>query len=267
MLRRVKVLRAYPTLLRVGFAGAVAYRAEMLVWMLTMTMPLVSLALWSAVSAAAPVGRFGQRDFVAYFLATLVVRQLTGSWVVWELIQEIKSGALASRLLKPIHPLVAYSAENIAAIPMRALLAIPMAIIGIVSGGGKLPHDPPLVAALFLSLFAAWFITFCVMAMIGTLSFFMESSYSIFEIWLACFMLLSGYLLPLELFPEWVRRVTYALPFRYMLSFPVEILIGLASPAEIARGLLVQGSYCVGSCLAAIVVWRVGVRRFGAFGG
>ena len=64
----MSALRAYPTLLRVGFAGAVAYRAEMLVWMLTTTMPLVSLALWSAVAREAPVGRFGPGEFVGYFL-------------------------------------------------------------------------------------------------------------------------------------------------------------------------------------------------------
>ena len=89
-----RTLRAYPALLRVGFAGALAYRAEMIVWMLTTTMPLVSLALWNAVAEDGPVGRFDQRGFGAYFLATLVVRQLTGSWLVWELNMEIRSGSL-----------------------------------------------------------------------------------------------------------------------------------------------------------------------------
>ncbi|HVY49889.1 MAG TPA: hypothetical protein VHB21_28535, partial [Minicystis sp.] len=117
----IRAARAYPALLRVGFAEAVAYRAEMVVWLLTTTMPLVSLALWSAVADAGPVGRFDQRRFGAYFLATLLVRQLTGSWLVWELNQEIRTGTLSQRLLKPIHPLVAYSAENLAALPMRAL--------------------------------------------------------------------------------------------------------------------------------------------------
>ena len=51
----------FPTLLRVGLAAAVAYRAEFLVWMLSTTMPLVMLALWSAVAREAPVGRFDQR--------------------------------------------------------------------------------------------------------------------------------------------------------------------------------------------------------------
>ena len=108
----MRTLRAIPTLLRVGLAEAVAYRAEFLVWLLSTNMPLVMLALWSAVARDAPVGRFGQRDFVAYFLAALVVRLMTGAWVVWELTFEIRQGTLAFRLLRPIHPLVAYAVRE-----------------------------------------------------------------------------------------------------------------------------------------------------------
>jgi ABC-2 type transport system permease protein len=39
--------------LRIGFAEMVAYRAEFLVWILTTNMPLVMMALWSAVAAEA----------------------------------------------------------------------------------------------------------------------------------------------------------------------------------------------------------------------
>ncbi len=85
--------------------------------------------------------------------------------------------------------------------------------------------------------------------------------------WLGCFMLLSGYLVPLELFPSWARTLTYALPFRYTLGFPVEILIGTSSAEELGHGLAVQWTYCAASCALALVVWRAGVRRFGAFGG
>lgn len=197
----------------------------------------------------------------------MVVRQLSGSWVVWELIQEIKTGTLASRLLKPIHPLLAYSAENLAAIPLRVLFALPIALIGLAKGGAHLPHTPMLVVAFLLALAGAWIITYFVMAIIGTLSFFMESSASIFEMWLACFMLLSGYLVPLELFPPWIRQVTFVLPFRYTLGFPVELLIGMSTPDQIVRGLLIQWSYCVVSSAGALLLWRAGVRRFSAFGG
>lgn len=261
-----RALRAYPTLLRVGLAGAIAYRAEMLVWMLTTTMPLVSLALWSAVAAAAPVGRFTQQGFAAYFLATLVVRQLTGSWLVWEMNMDIRSGALSRRLLKPIHPLIAYSAENIAALPLRALLSAPIALVALFAF-----ELPPVDAwTLFLwaaSLLGAWLINFCTMAAIGSLAFFLENSTAVYELWLLAFMLLSGYLLPLELFPPALAAVTHALPFRYTVAFPVELITGLIQGRAALVDLAVQWAYVAGSAVAAVVAFRAGIRRFSAYGG
>ena len=50
-----RTLRAMPTLMRVGLAEAMAYRAELLVWVLTTTMPLVMLPLWQAVAETGPL--------------------------------------------------------------------------------------------------------------------------------------------------------------------------------------------------------------------
>jgi ABC-2 type transport system permease protein len=263
-----RAIRAYPTLLRVGLAETVAYRAELLVWMLTTTMPLVSLALWSAVAAEAPLGRFTAQRFGAYFVATLVVRQLTGSWIVWEMNLEIKSGALSRRLLKPIHPLVSYSAQNLAAVPLRAALSLPITLVLLwITEPGSLPRDPFTLAVFFLSLLGAWFINFFSMALCGTLAFFFESSTAFYEIWLVAFMLLSGYLVPLELFPAWLRDIGAALPFRYTLAFPVEVFVGLLDRGAMLRDLAVQWAYVVGSGVGAIFAWRAGIKRFSAFGG
>jgi ABC-2 type transport system permease protein len=263
-----RALRAYPALLRVGFAEAVAYRAEMLVWMLTTTMPLVSLALWSAVAETAPVGRFTQAKFAAYFLATLVVRQLTGSWLVWEMNTDIRTGVLSRRLLRPVHPLVAYSAENLAALPIRAALALPVCVVALVIvEPGALPTAPVTLAALAASLLGAWLINFFTMALVGTLAFFMESSSSIFELWLIAFMLLSGYLVPLELFPPWLRDASAVLPFRYTLAFPVEVLTGMLRGRAVLHDLAVQWAYVTGAGAAALLGWRAGIRRFAAYGG
>jgi ABC-2 type transport system permease protein len=264
----VSVLRAYPTLVRVGFAESVAYRAEMFVWMLTMTMPLVSLALWSAIAAAGPVGRFGPRDFTAYFLATLAIRQVTSSWIVWQLNFEIRTGALSRRLLKPIHPLIAYSAENLGALPLRAFMAVPIALIAFwVNDGSGAWRDPVTLGVWAASLVGAWLITFATMALIGTLAFYIESSTSIFEIWQMAFMLLSGYLLPLELFPGWVRSITNALPFRYMMAFPVETILGHLDRRAMLAELGIQWAFVAGMGAMALYGWRAGMRRFAAFGG
>jgi len=261
-------VRALPTLLRVGFAEAVAYRAEFLVWLLSTNMPLVMLALWSAVAREAPVGRFGQAEFTAYFLAALVVRLTTGAWVIWELNYEIRQGTLALRLLRPLHPLLAYACENVAAMPLRLLLSLPVTLTLLFTvGGSHVTRDPVLLALFPVTLLGAWLITFLAMCVVGTLAFYVESAGSIFEIWMGLFGVFSGYLVPLELFPAWVTALARALPFRYMLAFPVELVIGMQSRARALAELSVQWLFValLGAC--AVGAWRMGLRRFAAFGG
>lgn len=263
-----RTLRALPTLLKVGFAEAVAYRAEFLVWILSTNMPLVMLALWTAVAREAPVGRFGQRDFVAYYLAALVVRQLTGAWVVWELNAEIRQGTLAFKLLRPIHPLLVYACGNVAALPVRLVIAVPVALVLLFTAAGEnVTRDPLLLALLPATVFGAWLISFLAMSIIGSLAFWFESATSLFDVWFGLFGIFAGYLVPLELYPHWVGELARWLPFRYMLAFPVELVTGTLSRAQVVQELAVQWAFVAVLFLATRVVWRAGVRRFSSVGG
>jgi len=266
--RLAQIRRAVPSLLRVGFAQAVAYRGEFLIWILSTNMPLVMLLLWTAVAAEAPVGRFGEAEFVAYFLATLIVRLLTSSWVVWELNFEIRQGTLGMRLLKPMHPFLVFAADNVAAIPMRVVVSLPIAAVALWAvGRSQLTADPLLWAMVPVSLAGAWLTTFCVMALIGTLGLFWESSISVFELWLGLFFVLSGYVVPLELLPPWLWDVARWLPFRFLLSFPVEIALGLVHRDQAWLGLAVQWAYAAVFLFSALRLWKAGLRRYQAYGG
>jgi ABC-2 type transport system permease protein len=261
-------VRAYPALLRTGFASAVAYRAEFLIWMFSTNMPLVMLAIWSAVARDGPVGPYSQRDFTAYYLAALLVRLLTGSWVVWELTMEIRQGTLALRLLRPLHPLIAYSAENLAAVPLRGIIAIPLVVLLLIfAGGNSLTHDPVQWLLFAPAMFGAWLLTFLVMALIGTLSLYVESAASLFDAWLGLSAVLSGYLIPLDLFPPSIGRIAHVLPFRFLLSFPVEIILARRTRLESLALLGGQWAYVALALAAVALVWRAGMKRFGAYGG
>jgi ABC-2 type transport system permease protein len=263
-----RLARAYPTLLRIGLSEAVAYRAEFLVWMLATTMPLVMLAITTAMAREAPVGRFSQRGFIAYYLATLIVRQMTGAWVAWQMVQEIKEGTLGLRLLRPIHPLASYSAESLAALPLRAVIAMPIAItLLVVTAGHDVSHDPVNIAVFLVSLAGAWLLNFAVSATIGVLGLYLESSLKVWELWLGGFMLLSGYLIPLELFPPWLERTARVLPFAYLQSFPVETLVGIRDRHAVFVGLLGQWAWIAIAWTGLLILWHRGLKRFAAYGG
>lgn len=260
--------RALPTLVRIGFAEAIAYRAEMLVWMLSTTMPLLMLALFSAVARDGPIGDWGQEDFAMYFLATFVVRQFTSAWAAWEINYEVRTGALAMRLLRPISPVASWAVENLAAMPLRLVVAIPVAVIALVTiGGDRISHGALNGALFVVSLAAAWLLTFLVHVTIGTLSLWIEQSLKVLDVWFAGYLVLSGYLVPVDLFPPWARVAMRWLPFRYQIGLPVEILLGSHTTRETLSLLAIQLGWVALAAAVAWAVWRRGLRRFAAFGG
>jgi len=260
-------LRVLPAILRVGFASVLAYRAEMIIWMFATNMPLVMLALWAAVARSGPVAGYTQAGFTSYYLATLLVRLMTGCWVVYELTMEIRGGTLSMRLLRPVHPLLAHALENIAATPMRLVIASPLFAIFLYTSHASITRDPLLLVLVPVSIAGAFLIIFCVMAMVGTLALFVESAMGLFTVWLGLSGVLSGYLVPLDLFPTRVRDISLVLPFRFTLSYPVELLLGRVDRVHALQLLCAQWGYVALFLVGTLLLWRAGMRRFGAFGG
>ena len=263
-----RTVRAIPTLLRIGVAETVAYRAEFIVWILTTTQPLIMMSLWTSVARSATFKGYTSDAFVAYYLATLLVRQLTGNWVAWQMMEEIRLGTMAMRLLRPIHPFITYTASHLAALPFRSAVALPIVIILLAtSGSNALTHDPLQLAMLVPSIGMAWLITFSILFAIGSLAFFMTQTMALSTLYFGAFSLFSGYLLPLDLLPGPVARVAAWLPFRFTLSVPVEILTKTLDRDDVWQLLGGQAAWTVGLTAVAIRVWNAGVRRFEAVGG
>lgn len=262
-------LRALPTLIRVGMVESIAYRAEMVVWLLTTTMPLVMLGLWTSVTDEAPFRAWATRDFVAYYLAALLVRNLTSNWVAWQISEEVRTGGVAGRLLRPIHPFVGYLGTHLGAVPLRLLAVAPVLVLVLASSArGVLVTDPAHVGLGLLALVGAWALTFGVFLCLGTLSFFLDKALGIIEVYFGVFAIMSGYLIPLPLLPGWAQAIARWLPFRSMLGDPVAIWIGRVPEVEVAGRLVAQQwAWAAALLLLAGWLWRTGVRRYEAFGG
>ena len=260
----VRVLRAFPTLLRVAVAEMVAYRAEMVIWILTSTLPLVMLALWNAAAADGPLAGFGQAEFARYFAVTLLVRQLTGVWVLWELNHQIRTGALSPQLLRPVDPLWWQFAETLAAFPWRLLVLGPVLLaVGLWRPEVAFVPSAAQLAAFVVSLTGALLVAWFVQCLFGALAFWFEQSLGLFQVWFFAWALLGGYVIPLPLLPEGVAKAAAWLPFHASLGAPVEVLLGLA---PVGRTLVVQGAWVLALGLLSRAVWRAGLRRYGAVG-
>jgi ABC-2 type transport system permease protein len=263
-----RTVSAVPTLFRIGVAETVAYRAEFLVWMLTSTMPLINLALWTSVAGDGKFEEYRSSDFVAYYLAALIVRSLTNNWVAWQLMEEVRTGVLSMKLLRPIHPFIAYGATHAASLPFRSAIALPVAVgLLLSSGAGALTTEPLQVALLVPSVLLAWLITFGIMFMIGCVSFWMTQAFGVVTFYFAVWSLFSGYLLPLDLLPPSIANTARYLPFHSMLGAPVELMTRSLTTSQSLELVARQGMWAFAFIALALVVWRAGVRKFEAVGG
>ena len=113
------------TLLSVYYAYMVEYRAELMFWVLSGSLPLILLGVWTE---AAQGGSFSlsSADFARYFLMVFLTRQLTVVWVIWDVEKEVVQGKLSFRLLQPLDPVwhhfAGHAAERLARIPFIAIL-------------------------------------------------------------------------------------------------------------------------------------------------
>jgi ABC-2 type transport system permease protein len=78
---------------------------------------------------------------------------------------------------------------------------------------------------------------------------------------------ISGHMLPLDLLPEFWARLLKWLPFQYMAYFPAVVFLGKVTGRALAVGLLAEVGWAVFFFALARLLYRRGLRRYGAFGG
>lgn len=262
-----RALRAYPTLLKVSFSDMTAYRAEIIIWFLTASLPIIMMLVWDKVAEAGAVGRYDRPGFAGYFTVNLCVRQLTGAWIVWELNQLIRSGGLSPMLLKPVHPLAFLTSQSLAEKPFRALALIPL-VVALVLWRPEMRVAPGVAEAALgvLAVGLAWAINTAVQVCFATLAFWLDQSTGLYTVWFGLWALLSGYLFPLELLPGWARTVVELLPFRCTLGAPVELLTGATTGAAAGGLVLLQLAWLTFFVVLAGALWRRGVGHYEAYG-
>lgn len=260
-------IKLYSALLHTYWEIVMEYRGSMVMWMLSNIMPLVMLSVWVSLASTGPVGQYGVKDFVRYYLAVLMVRQLVTVWVIWDLDREIRLGELSSRLIKPLNPIHYHIAFNLADKIFRIFTLVPAILtITFFFPALRFSSSPEHVLSFLLSLSMAWAIRFMSQYCIGLLGFWVTQSMAINEVTYAGLLLFGGVIAPLDLFPSQFHELIMHLPFRYMLSLPVEILLGLLSRDLLVRELLIQFFWLTAFLILYQLLWKKGLKKYSAVG-
>ena len=81
------------------------------------------------------------------------------------------------------------------------------------------------------------------------------------------FELLSGFIMPLRLYPDWFANLCHLTPFPALFNTPVEVYLGLLAGQELGLALLDQVFWFLALAALSELALRAGVRRLVIQGG
>jgi ABC-2 type transport system permease protein len=251
------------------FAAMMQYRASLLIWMIGHVLePLVYLIVWSTVSTTSggSVGDYSTESFAAYYIVLMLVNHVTYTWIMYEYEYRVREGLLSFALLRPVHPIHSDIADNVSS----KLITLPIMLV-IAAILGVLFHPaleilPGAIVLFIPALLLAFLLRFLLEWTLALVSFWTTRVGAINQTYFVLILFLSGQIAPLSLFPPPVRFIAEILPFRWMIGFPVELILGRLSLAEAATGIFAQGLWTGVAFLLLRVVWRAGVRVYSAVG-
>lgn len=266
-------LRKYLKAFELGFETALEYRINFLISLISAAYPIfIQSFLWTAIydnSAEAVVYGYTYRQMIAYtFMAGLVAR-LVRTGFEYEIMDDVKSGKFSKFLVQPLgyfpYRLASYYGQKL---PGQAMIfgVLAVVLVGLNAFWGislELARILAFVGTLVLATVLNFLIFYCFSAM----AFWIVEVGFLFEGIRIVTILLSGGIFPLEVFGERFVQVMSLLPFKYTISYPINVLNGTMTAAQTWQGMLMQ---CVWIGLAlwiANLLWRAGGRRYVAVGG
>lgn len=257
-------LRIAYVLLTTYYAYMVEYRAELLFWVLSGSLPLILMGVWAKAAAG---GNFGisSLEFVRYFIAVFFVRQFSIVWVIWEFERQVVEGTLSPKLLQPLDPgwhhFLAHISERFARLPFVFILLGLFFVI--YPKAFWMPSWTSILLALVI-LHLAFTLRFMMQYTFSMLAFWTERANAVESFWFLPYLFLSGIIAPLDVFPEVVRQVVMWLPFPYLIYFPAHLLVG--GETDVVRGILTMLAWTSLFFGLNRWLWNKGLRHYSGMG-
>jgi ABC-2 type transport system permease protein len=266
----------YLAIFRVSLAERMTYRGDFLLGTILRFLPMVTtILLWRAIYVGAgkmqsDVAGYRYNEMIAYLLLTNISRMFSSMpGLAGGIAREIREGTLKRYLIQPMdmigYLLVYRVAHKVTYIVMSFL---PYAALFFICRGyfDTFP-DAPTCAAFAVSLILSFLVGFFFEASVGMVGFWFLEVTSLLYIVMTLNFFISGHMLPLDLLPWPWADLLKALPFQYMAYFPAAVFLGKVKGSELLLHLFAEFLWAAAFMVLARGLYRLGLRRYSAFGG
>lgn len=266
----MSTLKAYYTVAKNTWDEATNYRLNFSVWRLRNLLQLVTTYfLWATIiPIGSTFGNYTQSSILTYILGSSFLSAFVLSTRTAAVADEIVTGELSNYLVKPVNYFLYYFSKDIGDKAMNIFFSFFEVSIVIYF------LHPPLFLQTNIVLLSLFFLS-VIFSIILYYFFSMSLSFIGFwssEVWaprFIFFLLLTffaGGFFPLNILPQPLFLILSALPFPYLLYLPMQIYLGKVSSIQLAVGLSVSFVWIFLLYYFTHLMWKKGLRLFGAEG-
>lgn len=264
-------LNKYLSIYKLTWKQASDYRFDFIFELVCGFIPVIALVmLWNALfEGRSEVNGFTQSMMITYIISARFINIILLPNFFFDVTSEIQNGSLTTYLSKPLSYLSFWFFRTLGSKSKNLLfILIPMIVLSVYLNINVIGNINTFQLMLFLiALIFAYIIYFQIFMVISLMSFWFYDISSWFYTLMLTIELLAGTIIPVSLFPAFMKNFMYLLPFKYLVDFPVETLIGKLDSNTVISGLAWQVVWVLILLVLLKLLWKVGIRKFEANGG
>ena len=263
-------MRVYIEVGKRAFQQQLAYRTANLAG-------LATNSFWGTLRSFLFLGLFQGREVAAgwnvhdaidyvWMTQALIMPVYFFGW--WEIAHTIRTGDVVSDLVKPVDYYTFWLSRDAGRAVYHTLFRwLPTVLIGVGLFGVRLPASINRWGWFFVSVALAVWLSFGLRFLYNVAAFWLLDQRGVGALVSITAVFLSGFLVPLNYFPEWARAVVIWLPFAGMLQMPIEVLLGKLHGVALASALGFQAVWALVLLGAGRLLLTMAVRKVVVQGG
>lgn len=266
---QLKKFSKYNYITKISLSNNLVYFADFLVRNFFFVFIMyIMLMLWTNIygSKGGNIAGFTLNQMIWYLVVTEMIT-LSRSNIFTEASLDVKNGNIAYMLNKPYNYILYCFFNSLGEMGVKLLTNMLVGLfIGILYVGPlasfNLIHLPFIVVSILLGIFINFFIHIS----LSLTSFWLEENSAFFWIYQKLVFMLGGMLIPLDMFPGWLRNIAANLPFAYVTYAPAKLAVGFSYNSfiyTIAFQLVYLGFFFT----LSMVIFRKGAKALNVNGG
>jgi ABC-2 type transport system permease protein len=217
---------------------------NMWVWadfVVTIVSMIVFVYFWRAVYAStSSLGGMALSQTITYILLARLLSPLVETRTIFFFGFMIRQGQIAVELTRPVDIQLRFITERFAELLAFLVQRIPLFLLAWLFFEMRLPTDPLLWLAFFVSLALGQAVLFLFDWIFACLAFYVTETWGLSVVRVAAGSFLSGAIVPLVMMPGWLQNIAAIMPFAQAMAVPVSFLSGISTFADAPHVWLIQ---------------------------